>query len=327
MLSSRISVGDHPGVIAVGLFPYGSCMAQLVEGLEEVADAAPGVRPSPTLSREARDELDAIPHTYPLALGAVVRASSPGCSASGFRDALANTDRDCADGIASIVRGSTSGSSRVADLLGRLSCRPGAPESVLAAAAAASRRVDALAGGGVGVAAGIFSHGSALRRLASDTARAGASAANLARRWRAAAPNAALATRFWVDAAWRRRVLAGGLSHAPLRRPLPPTELVTDEGPALGWARATSEEDRPSLQAAPQLPHGGAVSCWKARCDRLHGPRRRCALCSTFSTFEFVTRLCLLCGMCRRGVPRAAPTGHGGAQARSRTLAQRSPAT
>ena len=267
VLFSRISVEDYPSAIAIGLFPYGPCMAQLVEGLEEVADAASDVRPCPLLSRGARDGLDAIQHAYPLELGDAVRANSPGCSASGFKDALADADRGCADGIASIMRGSASGSPRVADLLGRLSCRPGAPDAVLAAAAAASRRTNEVAGGGVGVAAGVFSHGSALRQLASEAARAGASAASSARRRRAAGHNTTLATRFWVDTAWgrrpadprlappspppARRVAAGGPSHAPLRRPIPPTEMFSDEGPALGWARAASEEDRPALRAAP----------------------------------------------------------------------------
>ena len=96
----------------------------------------------PSLSRVALYELDEIRHAYPLASGAVVRASFPGWSASGFKDALANADRDCAEGIASVMQGSASGSPSVADLLGRLSFRPGALGAVLAAAAAASRRAD-----------------------------------------------------------------------------------------------------------------------------------------------------------------------------------------
>ena len=46
VLSSHVSSADYPGAIAIGLFPYGSCMAQLVAGLEDLADAAPGARPS-----------------------------------------------------------------------------------------------------------------------------------------------------------------------------------------------------------------------------------------------------------------------------------------
>ena len=33
VLSSRALATDYPGAIAIGLFPYGSCMAQLVAGL------------------------------------------------------------------------------------------------------------------------------------------------------------------------------------------------------------------------------------------------------------------------------------------------------
>ena len=124
---------------------------------------------------------------------------------------------------------------------------------------------------------GVFSHGSALRQLASDTALADASAASSARCRRAVAPNTVLTrSRFWVDAEWRRRVVAAGPSHAPLRCPLPPTELVTDGGPAL---------DRPFLRAADSPTHGGGTPCWNARCARLHRPRRRYALCSTCGTF------------------------------------------
>ena len=79
VLTSRISVEDQPGAIAVGLFPYGTCMAQLVRHLEEPDLASgeyPGGSPRPDAPRELRDLRDAR-FAYPLALGAVVRACSP----------------------------------------------------------------------------------------------------------------------------------------------------------------------------------------------------------------------------------------------------------
>ena len=84
VLSSRVSAEGHSGTMAIGLFPYGSCMGQLVADLGDMAGTAPSARSSSTLRREALGELDAIQNAYPLALCAAVRAGSPGCST--FRD-------------------------------------------------------------------------------------------------------------------------------------------------------------------------------------------------------------------------------------------------
>ena len=109
VLSLRVSLEHHPGAMAVGLFPYGSCMAQLVAGLADVTGTAAGAPPPLALRRKTRAELEAIQGAYPLALGAAVRAGSPGCSALEFAGALASADQDCADAIASVLRGSAAG--------------------------------------------------------------------------------------------------------------------------------------------------------------------------------------------------------------------------
>ena len=231
----------------------------------------------------------------PLALGAAVRAGSPGCSALGYASALASADPGCADAIASMVRGSAAGLPRAADLLGRLSCHPGAPGAVLARAAAASRAAGAADDGGGGEATGVFSHGSALRRLAFGAARTDASAACSARRGRAA-PTAALATsRFWTDAEWRRGVVGAGPNHAPLHHPPSTSELVTAGDPALV---------RPPLRSAGVGDAGGrldgATPCWNAQCERMRAVARRYSLCTWCGTFEFGAKPCNLYNLVSR---------------------------
>ena len=63
VLTSRVSVEDQPGALAIGLFPSGSCMAQLVKGLEMTDSrllasarrarcaSMPGTSPSPSSAR------------------------------------------------------------------------------------------------------------------------------------------------------------------------------------------------------------------------------------------------------------------------------------
>ena len=115
-----------------------------------------------------------------MALGAVVRADSPGCSAPEFAQALADADQVCAVAIASVIRDSAAGLPRAAELLGRLSRGPGAPDAALARAGASSSALRGVDGATAGGAAGVFPHGYALQRLALDAARAGAPAARVA---------------------------------------------------------------------------------------------------------------------------------------------------
>ena len=62
---------DHPGSLAIGLFPYGPCMEQLVRGLDIAAGPASGECPEDVLRQDARCELLAAQNAYPFALGAV----------------------------------------------------------------------------------------------------------------------------------------------------------------------------------------------------------------------------------------------------------------
>ena len=179
MLTSRVSVVDQPGALAIGLLPYGSCMAQLVRSLE-VADPASGKYPEGPLRRDALSALHAAQCAYPPALGAVVRASSPSSSAADFASALAREDRGCAGAFASMARLYTSGSPQASDLLGQLSSHPGAPEAALAAASSDSRVT--VSRSTAGASAGIFPHGLALQQL--TCAAAGASAAPTRGAWR-----------------------------------------------------------------------------------------------------------------------------------------------
>ena len=89
MLASRVYVVDLPGALAIGLFPYGTCMAQLVRGLDVADGPASREFPEGPHRPDALRALGATQCTYPLALGAVVRASSPASSAVDFANALA----------------------------------------------------------------------------------------------------------------------------------------------------------------------------------------------------------------------------------------------
>ena len=125
----------------------------------------------PARARRARCAAD------PLALGAVVRTSSPASSATCFAGTLASANRDCAAAATSIARLSASGSRRATDLLSRLSSHPDAPDAVLAAAIATSREDEAVSRGAVGAIAGIFPCGLALEKLACAAASADDAAA------------------------------------------------------------------------------------------------------------------------------------------------------
>ena len=51
VLSSRVTVEQNSGAMAIGLFPYGTCMAQLVAGLEGGGGTATGASPPLVLRR------------------------------------------------------------------------------------------------------------------------------------------------------------------------------------------------------------------------------------------------------------------------------------
>ena len=208
-------------------------MAQLVAGLEEGTGTAADAPPPLVLRRETRAELEAIQSAYPLALGAAVRAGSPGCSALEFAGALESANRDCADAITSVVRGCAAGLPRAVELLGRLSHHQGAPVAVLARAGAAPRVAGARDDEMGGKATGVFPHGSALRRLAFDAARTDASAARPARREPTAALAATLpASRPWTAAGLWQGAAGAEPRAAPLHRPPPTSEPVAAGYPA-----------------------------------------------------------------------------------------------
>ena len=159
VLSARTLVEHQPGTIAVGLFPYGTCMAQLVrqlEGLDPLPGECPEISPNPSTLGELCDAQLA----YPLALGAVVRACSPTSSAADFASALAHEDRGCAGAVAWVARHYATGSPAAAAFLGQLSRHPDA-----AIAAAFSGFRVAVPGSTVGANDGVFPHGLALRQL------------------------------------------------------------------------------------------------------------------------------------------------------------------
>ena len=111
-----------------------------------------------------------------------MRASSPASPAACFADALASANRDCAAAATSIAKLSASGSPQTADLLGRLSSHPNAPDAVLAAAIATSRVGVAAFSGAVDANAKIFPCGPAVQQLARAAASADTAAARHARR-------------------------------------------------------------------------------------------------------------------------------------------------
>ena len=172
MLASRVSVADQPGALAIGLFPYGSCMAQLVRGLEVADGPASRECPEGTMRQDARRALLAAQRTYPLALGAVVRASSPASPAAYFADALARKDLGCAAAVGSAARLFASGSPQAAGLLGQLSGHSGAADAALAAAISFTRVT--APSSIVAASAGVFPHGLALQQLARAATGAGA---------------------------------------------------------------------------------------------------------------------------------------------------------
>ena len=95
--------------MALGVFPYGTCMVSLVEALEGGASTGTVARCPAAVRRETHAELRAVQGAYCMALGAVVRAGSPGRSGAEFAQALADADQDCAVAIAAVVRDAAAG--------------------------------------------------------------------------------------------------------------------------------------------------------------------------------------------------------------------------
>mmetsp|Transcript_69473 Transcript_69473/g.157035 ORF Transcript_69473/g.157035 Transcript_69473/m.157035 type:complete len:529 (+) Transcript_69473:1274-2860(+) len=302
VLSSRVTVERNSGAMAVGLFPYGTCMAQLVAGLEGGGGTVTDALSPAALRREAHAELEAIQSAYPLALGAVVRAGVPGCSALEFAEALADADRDCADAIASVIRDSAAGLPRAAELLGRLSRGPGAPDAVLARAGATLRAVrgedDTMSGG----AAGVFPHGSALRRLALDAARAGAPVARVALpapRLRAvaganqgAAKAEAPARPLCEPQGWEQGVgRGGGPEGGPGHGDEPNGSCCAD---GTQWSAPTGDVSAARGQPGRRFGRIPQIPCWNELCDRMHEPSRMYSLCSWCGVFAPGARPCKL---------------------------------
>ena len=130
VLSARISAEDPPGAIAVDLFPYGTCMTQLVRHLDEL-DPASGEYTASSPSPDTLCELRDAQFAESLALGAVVRACPSASSAADFASALAREDRGCAGAVAWVARLYVPGPPEAADHLGQMSSHP---DAALAAA-------------------------------------------------------------------------------------------------------------------------------------------------------------------------------------------------
>jgi len=271
--------------MALGVFPCGTCMVSLVEALEGGASNGTVARCPAAVWREAHAELRKVQGAYCTALGAVVRVGSAGRSGAELAQALADADKDCAVAIAAVVRDAAAGSPRAAELLGRLSDGPGAPDTVLAKAVAdssARRRTD---GAEASEALGVFGHGYALQRLALIAARADAALES--------APAAGPAptgtrTRGVSEAGCGAEGCAGGAGCEGAA-----------EGPRCADGVCWSVPTR-GAGAARDLAAQRTVPCWTAGCERRHTPSRMHALCSWCGVFTPGAKPCVLCNMVSR---------------------------